>query len=85
MVKKSVNELGKSVPSSLKFGIIVTIAILWADFIKVVTENWIATYFGGGSGIPELILAVSATAIAYSILISYRKITYALGKIKIKR
>lgn len=81
--KKAITEIGRVVPSNFKFGIIVAIAIFWADFLKSVL-NAIASLVN--MTIPcltELIIALLATAIAYFILVSYRRIQSRLKQIKI--
>ena len=82
MVKKPVIELGEIVPRSLKFGIIVAIAIFWAQFLRQILLEFLGAYLVSPSLI-DFVLAVLATVLGLLILETYRKITSKLKKVKI--
>ena len=82
--KKAIVEVGEGVPRSLKFGIIVAIAILWAQFLR----TWLLDYFSGVVESQSVVLvdfsvAVIATIIGYLIFITYRKIMTRMRKVKV--
>ncbi len=82
MVKKPVIEFGELVPRSLKFGIIVAIALFWAQFLRQILLETIGHYFASPS-LVDFILAVSATILGLLILETYRKITSRLKRVKV--
>ncbi|MDD2655479.1 MAG: hypothetical protein PHQ80_02320 [Candidatus ainarchaeum sp.] len=84
MARKPVVELGEEAPRSLKFGIIVTIAIFWAAFIRTALNEFFVPYLGVSIAVSDLIIAVLATVIGYLILHGYRKIYYRLKKTKLE-
>lgn len=81
---KSIVDVGQTVPKNLKFAMIVTVAVFWAEFLRSFLREifrWIA-----GSQmivVVNFIIAVAATIIAYLILLTYRKIIPRLKKIKV--
>ena len=82
--KKAVIEVGEVVPRSLKFGIIVAIALFWAQFIRQILVDFLGYYFEiSSSWLVDFILAVMATILGLLILETYRKITSRLRKVKI--
>jgi len=86
--KEPITEIGKTVPQNLKFAIIVSIAIFWAEFLKGVLILTLAAWHLPIEGIEGIlgsfILAVIATIIGLFILVSYRRLKHRLAKIKIK-
>lgn len=82
--KKSIIDVGKTVPKNLKFGVVVTVAVFWAEFLRTALQNSFKWIFGTGSPVvSDFIVAVAATAIAYLFLLSYRKILPILKKLKV--
>ncbi len=78
------SDLGKTVPEGLKFGIIVTVAVFWADFLKSALKDMFNFALKGTfDTLASFIIAVSATVIGYLILLSYRKIVYRLKEIEL--
>jgi len=82
MAKKAVVEVGEVVPRSLKFGIIVAIAIFWAQFLRQLLMEMVGAYLVFPSLI-DFIFAVLATILGLLILETYRKITSRLRKVKV--
>ena len=81
---KSAVDLGKQMPSNLKFGIIIAITIFWASFLRSVLNNIFSKIIETTSPIlSDFIIASVATVIGYILLIGYRKIWCALKKIRI--
>jgi len=84
MAKKPVIEVGETVPRSLKFGIIVAVALLWAQFFRGGLVDFLEIHFGGHSDTTvDLIVAMTASIIGWLILITYPKIRSRLRKVKI--
>jgi hypothetical protein len=82
--KKPIVEVGDGVPRSLKFAIMVAIAILWAQFLR----TWLLDYFSDvveshSVVVVDFSVAVIATIIGYIILIAYRKIMNGMKKVKV--
>jgi len=83
-IKKRVVEVGEVVPRSLKFGIIVAIALFWAQFLREILIEFLDCYFEISSvSLVDFILAVMATILGIAILETYRKITSKLRKVKV--
>lgn len=82
MAKKPVVEVGEVVPRSLKFAIIVAIALFWAQFFRQMLLEIMGSYFVSPS-LVDFILAVSATILGLLILETYRKITSRLKRVKV--
>ena len=81
--KKSIIDVGKTVPKNLKFGIVVTVAVFWAEFLRTALQNSFKLVFGTSSPVvSDFIVAAAATIIAYLFLLSYRKILPKLKKLK---
>lgn len=84
MAKKPVIEVGERVPRSLKFGIIVAVALFWAQFIRSGMAELYHNYFNSQSELViDLIFAVIATLIGWALLMTYPKLRAVLRKIKI--
>ena len=84
MAKKAVVEVGEVVPRSLKFGIIVAIALFWAQFLREILVEFVDYYFEISSAwLVDFILALTATILGLLILETYRKITSRLRKVKV--
>lgn len=81
MAKKPVTEIGKYTPGSLKFGIIVTVAIFWAQFFRSFVHDVVMP--GTPEWLLNFIMAVIISAAGYLILSGYRKIYYRLKKMKV--
>jgi len=82
--KKSVTEVGETVPKNLKFGIIVTVAIFWAEFLRSALKEFFYIFLKNYMiVITDLILAVMATLAGYFVLLGYRKIISGLKKLKV--
>jgi len=83
-IKKPVVEVGEVVPRSLKFGIIVAIALFWAQFLREILVEFVDYYFEISSAwLVDFILALTATILGLLILETYRKITSRLRKVKV--
>jgi len=80
--KKSIAEIGRQVPSNLKFGIIVVIALFWAQFVKSLLNEIFSLVHIDSPVLTDLILAIAATAIAFIVLKSYQRIKTKLSNIK---
>lgn len=80
---KAITEIGKVVPGSFKFGLIVAVAMFWADFLRSLLNGIFSLANVTTPIVTDLILAVCATALGYLILISYQKIKSRLEKVKL--
>ena len=81
--KKPITEIGQVVPSNFKFGIIVAIALFWAEFVRSILNSIFSWVSIGMPIVSDLILAIIATALGYFVLVSYRKIRSRLQKVKV--
>ena len=81
--KKSITEIGQTVPSNFKFGLIVAVALFWADFVRSILNSIFSWVNISMPIVTDFILAVAATILGYFVLISYRRIRSRLNKVKI--
>ena len=79
----SVAEIGQTVPSNLKFTLIVGVGVLWADFVREGINSIFSLVHFQSLVLSDFVLAVIATGIAYAVLVSYRRIVNRLKKLKI--
>ena len=82
--KKPIVEVGGQVPRSLKFGIIVAVALLWAQFFR----SWLTEHFMDVFEVDSLVrvdfsVAAFATVIGSVTLVAYRKILNRMKKVKV--
>lgn len=82
---KPVSEIGKRVPKNLRFGIIVAIALLWAQFIASGLTFYLSGFFPENQVLVDFIIAILATAVAYLIFISYKRIDNFLDKVRVPK
>jgi hypothetical protein len=82
--KHPITEIGREVPGNLKFGIIVAVAILWAQFLGALLNGLFSIMHISTPILTDLIIALVASAIGYLVLLSYRKIKARLSKVKVK-
>ncbi len=81
--KKPITEIGQTVPANFKFGLIVAVALFWVDLVRSILVTIFSLANIDNTILTDLILAIAATALAYGVLISYRKIRSRLAKIKV--
>ncbi|AKG54187.1 hypothetical protein DGWBC_1555 [Dehalogenimonas sp. WBC-2] len=82
---KSVADVGESVPSNFKFGIIVAVALVWAEFIHSVLDTVFSSInLPGGPIISGLIIAILVTLLALGLLLGYRKFVGLLKRIRLR-
>ena len=80
---KPITEIGQTVPSNFKFGLIVAVALFWTDFLRSILNGIFSLTNLDIPIVTDLILAVVVTALGYLVLVSYRRIKSRLEKIKI--
>lgn len=81
--KKAITDIGSQVPSNFKFGVIVSIAIFWADFLRSILNQGFSSLNVSAPILSNFVIAVIATVIAYVVMLSYRKIQYRLKKLRL--
>jgi len=83
--KKTAADIGHHVPSNLKFGVLVAIALFWADFLRVLFSD-LVLYFAGERSplLTNFLIAVVATLIGISALEGYRRIRKWFEQIEVK-
>lgn len=81
--KKPVTEIGQIVPSNFKFGIIVAVALFWADFVRSILNGIFSLANINMPVVTDFILAIAATVLGYFVLMSYRRIKSWLQKVKV--
>lgn len=83
--KKPIVDVGQTVPKNLKFAMIVTVAVFWAEFLRSGLEGVFTWFFGSRmTVVVNFIVALAATAIAYLVLLTYRKLIPRLKKLEVK-
>jgi hypothetical protein len=80
--KKSIIEIGQGVPSNFKFGLIVAVALFWADFVRSILNSIFSLINISMPIVTNFILAITATILGYFVLIGYRRIKSRLQKIR---
>jgi len=81
--KHPITDIGRQVPSNLKFGIIVAVAMLWAQFLVELFNGLFSIANLSMPILSDLIIALVASAIGYLVLLGYRKIKVRLSKVKV--
>jgi len=81
--KKAITEIGQIVPSNFKFGIIVAVALFWADFLRSILNGILSLANINMPIVTDFLLAIVATVLGYFVLVSYRRIKSRLQKVKV--
>jgi hypothetical protein len=81
--KHTIATIDRTVPSNLKFGVIVTVAILWAQLLRSILEYIFSSFTHSAPILADFLVAIIATALGYLVLMDYRKIWYKIKKIKV--
>jgi len=81
--KKGVDKIGREVPQSLKFGMVVAVAIFWADVLRESLKAVLEISPMRPALEVNLILAVVMTLLGYGVLVGYRRLLRLAKKIKI--
>ena len=85
MVKKENKEsldIGSGVPSSLKFGIIVSVALFWVQLLRSIFNDILALLNFSLNILVDFIIALIVTFLGYLILLSHRRIEARLIKME---
>ena len=83
---KPLVKIGARMPSNLKFALMVTAAIFWAEFLRTLLTFVFDAYITSlatGPAIRDFVLAVLVTIIVYIVFLSYTKIKRRLQKVKV--
>ncbi len=81
--RKSITEIAQGVPTNLKFGLIVAVAMFWADLVRSLLNE---LFFLADINLPfvtDLLLAIVVTALAYLVMVTYSRIKSRLQKLKL--
>jgi hypothetical protein len=81
--KYPITEIGRTVPGNLKFGVIVAVAILWAQFLRSILEYIFSLFTFSAPILADFLVAVIVTLLGFLILLDYRKIWAKLRKVKV--
>ena len=82
---KTAADIGAEVPANLKFGVLVAIALFWADFLKVLFSDLVQAVFGDKSPlIATFLIAAVATVVGILVLEGYRQIRSFLEKVRVE-
>ena len=73
-------DIGSEVPSSLKFGIIVTIVLFWVQFLRSIFNDILGLLNFSSNILVDFVMALIVTFLGYLVLLSYRKIIAWLKK-----
>ena len=71
---KDIADLGEEIPSGLRFGIIVTIALFWVEVIRGILTDIFSAFNFSSNILVDFIMAILVTLLAYLFLLSFRKI-----------
>jgi hypothetical protein len=71
---KEVTHLGGEIPSGLRFGIIVSIALIWVQVIRSIFSDIFSLLHILSNTLVDFIIALIVTFLGYLVLLSYRKI-----------
>lgn len=83
-MKKPIVEIAEYVPNNLKFGVIVAIALFWAEFLRTLLRDIFVDMFAANSDtMVNFILAIMATIIGVTVFHSYRRLLRRMKKIKV--
>ena len=87
MVKKThASEIGKGVPKNLKFGVIVAVALFWAEFLKTFFNTfWTQVFIIQNPLFSDFFMAIIVTVAGYFVLVSWRKIKRMLWKLEVPK
>jgi hypothetical protein len=80
--KHSIIDIARVVPGNLKFGVIVAVAILWAQFLRSVLVYIFSLFTFSAPILADFLVAVIVTFLGILLLLDYRKIWYRLRKVK---
>ena len=78
--KKAIVEIGHEVPTSLKFGIIVSVALFWVQLLRSIFNDILALLNFSSNILVDFITALIVTFLGYLVLLSYRRIKSRLIK-----
>jgi len=81
--RKAITDIGSQVPSNFKFGVIVAIAIFWADLLRSILNQAFSSLNVSAPILSNFVIAVIATVIAYVVMLSYRKIQSRLKRLRL--
>ena len=71
---KDIANMGKEIPSSLRFGIIVTVSLFWVQFVRSIFTDLFAAFNLNSHILVDFLMALLVTFLGYLVLLSYRKI-----------
>ena len=71
---KDIANMGKEIPSSLRFGIIVTVSLFWVQFVRSIFTDLFAALNLNSHILVDFLMALLVTFLGYLVLLSYRKI-----------
>ena len=80
--RRHLSDIGSNVPQNLKFGILVMIAIFWADVLRSFLTDLLGFPGPESTTGVNLVIAIIITIGGFVILLVYRKIVNLLDKIK---
>jgi len=81
---KAIADIGKDTPSSLRFGIIVTVSLFWVQFVRSIFTDLFAAFNLNSHILVDLLMALLVTFLGYLVLLSYRKIVAWLRAVREK-
>ena len=79
---KEIADIGKETPSSLRFGIVVTVALFWVQLIRSIFTDLFSAFNFTSNILVDLLMALLVTLLGYIVLLSYRKIVAWIKNIR---
>ena len=71
---KEIADIGKETPSSLRFGIIVTVSLFWVQFVRSIFTDIFSAFNLNSHILVDFLMALLVSFLGYLVLLSYRKI-----------
>ncbi len=81
--KKPITEIGQTVPSNFKFGIIVAVALFWTEFVRSLLNSLFGLVHISLPFLTDFLLAVVVTVLAFFVLMAYRRIKARLKRLTV--
>ena len=82
---KNIANMGKEVPSSLRFGIIVTVSLFWVQLVRSIFTDLFSAMNLNSHILVDFLMALLVTFLGYLVLLSYRKIVVWLKTVREKK
>lgn len=83
--KRTIGELSKELPTTLRLSIIVTVSLFWVDVIRGFLVDVFSALHVASTLLVDFIIALIVTALALLVLFGYRKIRAYMNRLAERR